>query len=859
MQDGHEDRRVDEPGSPSDTRQHLGPWLRALAGLCLAAVVAGGAAIAAGGTAGAGALIADPSPSGSCSSPPVQVPVKAAATAPAPMYCLNASPDDMKVHLTWDPAAPVNRKPAIYYGTSRNILEFTGYVDVTGTGDTVSDATVSGLTNGTMYYFWIVEDKFPHVVSNMVSAIPVTKPGAPTGLTATAENAQLTVSWTAPGSTGGSQITGYYVYAVTTGDFNGSAPVAKPEGTTVTLPHLVNGTTYYLRVTAVNRAGEGPPSNEVQAVPLTVPGAPTELTATAGNAGVTLSWTAPGSTGGSQLSGYVIYKGTSPGGETGTPVNGSPITATSYDVTGLANGTTYYFTVTAVNGAGEGQASNEALATPVTTPGAPTWLAVTPGNAQATLSWAAPASDGGSKVTGYDLYVGTTAGLSGSTPIARVTSTVVTVTGLVNGTTYYVKVTAVNRIGVGPASTEMPVLPLTVPGAPTRLVATPGNAQATLSWAAPASGGAAISGYLIYQGTSPRHETRKPVNGLPINGTSYTVTGLANGTTYYFRVTAVNTAGEGPSSAEVSLTLQPIVSSSDPPASPTSSATTPTSSATTPTSSATTPTSSATTPTSSATTPTSSATTPTSSATTPTSSATTPTSSATTPTSTSTPTSGTTTTPTASAQSSAGTNDRGSAAPTGLTATPGNAQVHLSWIAAAPDGGSAAAGYRIYLASRPGMQAGGAIGTTKGTDVTVARLANGTTYYFMVTAVGPAGDESPFSAQVAAEPRAGVVVPVTPAGPSKSLIALLAAAGAMAVAGALTWITRHRRPSPSRKPAHSARSGEQAAMVQDVRAVPDTARPDMVSVHDTGREPTHTVRLEPDSGITSTTIKEGRP
>jgi hypothetical protein len=194
-----------------------------------------------------------------------------------------------------------------------------------------------------------------------------------------------------------------------------------------------------------------------------------------------------------------------------------------------------------------------------------------------------------------------------------------------------------------------------------------------------------------------------------------------------------------------------------------------------------------------------------------------------------------------------------------LTATPGNAQVHLSWIAAAPDGGSAAAGYRIYLASRPGMQAGGAIGTTKGTDVTVARLANGTTYYFMVTAVGPAGDESPFSAQVAAEPRAGVVVPVTPAGPSKSLIALLAAAGAMAVAGALTWITRHRRPSPSRKPAHSARSGEQAAMVQDVRAVPDTARPDMVSVHDTGREPTHTVRLEPDSGITSTTIKEGRP
>jgi predicted phage tail protein len=434
--------------------------------------------------------------------------------------------------------------------------------------------------------------------------------------------------------------------------------------------------------------------------------------------------------------------------------------------------------------------SNMASAVPVTVPGAPTWLAVTPGNAQAILSWAAPASDGGSKVTGYDLYVGTTAGLGGSTPIATVTSTAVTVTGLVNGTTYYVKVTAINRIGAGPASTEMQVLPVTVPGAPTGLVATAGNALVTLSWAEPASGGAAISGYLIYQGTSPRHETTKPVNGVLVNGTSYTVTGLANGSTYYFRVTAVNTAGEGPSSAEAPVTLQPIVSSSGP------------------------------------------------------------------PTRTGTPTSGTTT-PGASDRSSAGAHPRGVAAPTGLTATPGNAQVHLSWTAAAPDGGSPAGGYRIYLASQPGMQAGGAIGTTKGTDVTVAHLANGTTYYFMVTTVGAAGDESPFSAQVAAEPRAGVVVPVPPPGPPKQLIALLAAVAAMAFAGALTLITRHRRPG--RKPAHSARSGEQAALASDVRAVPDTYRVDALKVRDTGREPTLTVRLEPDPGIPATTIKEGRP
>ena len=60
--------------------------------------------------------------------------------------------------------------------------------------------------------------------------------------------------------------------------------------------------------------------------------------------------------------------------------------------------------------------------------------------------------DGGSPVTGYDIYAGTTADFNGRAPVARVTGTVVTVTGLVNGTTYYFKVTAVNRVGEGPAA-----------------------------------------------------------------------------------------------------------------------------------------------------------------------------------------------------------------------------------------------------------------------------------------------------------------------------------------------------------------------------------------------------------------------
>ena len=99
-------------------------------------------------------------------------------------------------------------------------------------------------------------------------------------------------------------------------------------------------------------------------------------------------------------------------------------------------------------------------------------------------------------------------------------------------------------------------------------------------------------------------------------------------------------------------------------------------------------------------------------------------------------------------------------------------------------------------------------------------------------------------------------MPVPSPGPPKWLITLLAAAGAVVVAGALTLI---RRRFGSGKPAHSVRSHEQIDIAQDVRAVTDTFRVDAVKVRETGREPTHTVRLEPHPGSITTTIKEGRP
>jgi fibronectin type 3 domain-containing protein len=180
-------------------------------------------------------------------------------------------------------------------------------------------------------------------------------PPAPTGLTATAGNAQVSLSWTA--STGA---TSYNVYRGTSAGGESPTPIATSVTATSYLnTGLTNGTTYYYKVAAVNSAGTSALSAEVSATPkVSPPPAPTGLTATAGNAQVSLSWTASAG-----AASYNVYRGTSAGGENSKPV-ATGLTATSYVNTGLINGRTYYYKVAAVNAGGTSPLSNEASATP---------------------------------------------------------------------------------------------------------------------------------------------------------------------------------------------------------------------------------------------------------------------------------------------------------------------------------------------------------------------------------------------------------------------------------------------------------------------------------------------------------------
>jgi predicted phage tail protein len=508
----------------------------------------------------------------------------ALAGPPGQPVGLSAAPGDGSAMLTWSAPVVDGGSPItgynVYLGTTAG-GESTTPLNATPLAADASSFDATGLTNGTTYYFVVTAiNAFGEGnASNEATATPgtsATVPDAPTSLTCTPGNTTVTLNWSPPASDGGSPITGYNVYMGTTPGGESTTPVnASPlPATAVSFPvqGLTNGTTYYITVTAINAIGEGAASSESSATPTasaTAPDAPIALSATPGDGLVALSWSAPASDGGSAITGYNVYVGTSPGGESTTPVNASPLsgTASSFDVTGLTNGTTYYFTVTAINGISESAPSNEASATPdrsAMTPGAPINLEAEAVKLRVTLTWTAPVLGHRSAITGYDVYVGTIPGGESATPAnaspLSPNARRYTLTGLESGTTYYFTVKAINAAGPGDPSNEAAATPsstATTPGTPSRVTAAAGRTRVTLTWTAPRCDGAsAITGYNVYVGTTRGGESDTPVNAVPISAHArhYTVTGLEPGTKYYFRVRAINALGVGPVSHEVAAT-----------------------------------------------------------------------------------------------------------------------------------------------------------------------------------------------------------------------------------------------------------------------------------------------------------------
>ena len=435
--------------------------------------------------------------------------------------------------------------------------------------------TITNATSGALIFTAQVRDLEHGRFSDMEDDLPRRGPrlAAPTGVKAVGGDGQVTISWNPVANATSYDLFyraqgGVAARAQDDDDDEGEDERRADNGTgkwikNVTSPYVLKGlaanTTYVFMVRARDNPRRGPPSAMVSATTtgtppvLTVPAAPAGVTATGGTKQVTVSWPAViGATS------YNIYWSSTSGVTTadGTKVSGATSPAV---LTGLADGTTYFVIVTAVNGAGESATSAQVAATtlvaappPATPPAAPSGVGATGGNEQVTVSW--PAVTG---ATSYNIYWSTSAGVTTATGtrIAGATSPFVH-TGRTANTAYFYIVTAVNSAGESSASSEVSATtnapPVSVPAAPTGVVAVGGTKAVTVSWNA-VSG---ATSYNVYWSTTLGVTV---ATGTKIAGVTspFAHTGRADGTAYFYVVTAVNSAGESIASAQVTATTSP--------------------------------------------------------------------------------------------------------------------------------------------------------------------------------------------------------------------------------------------------------------------------------------------------------------
>ncbi|TGG94743.1 MAG: hypothetical protein ERJ67_01800, partial [Aphanocapsa feldmannii 277cV] len=355
-------------------------------------------------------------------SPISTITATAVATPDVPQD-LDAASKDGKITLTWDKLRNQGVTKYHYAKSQNNVthpadFDSADWSKISSSNGNTTSYTVTGLTNGTKYSFAVRAENGSGIGSGG-SRTRQQKPqfNAPTGLSATAADSEVTLNWQALTTDSNQTITGYqYQQAEGTASFGSSwTDISDSDANTNTFVKtgLTNGTTYRFRI----RAKNGKPGSAVSAKPLFA--SLTGLTATAGDTEVSLSWDDPND---STISGYKL----SLEGGTYSSISGSDATTTSHTVTGLTNGTTYSFAVRAENGK---PPSSAVSAKPLFARLAN--LTATAGDTEVSLSWDNPND---STISGYELSLDgdTYSSISGS----DASTTSHTVTGLTNGTTY---------------------------------------------------------------------------------------------------------------------------------------------------------------------------------------------------------------------------------------------------------------------------------------------------------------------------------------------------------------------------------------------------------------------------------------
>lgn len=393
---------------------------------------------------------------------------------------LTTSRGDGNVTITW--VAPLSEgSSAITSYTARVRTAASSAAEVVGSCTTAAlSCTVSGLTNGTIYYASVtatnsVGEGGP---SSFATVAALNTPGPPRNVTARAGNGYATVTWAAPSSTGGSAITQYVVRAYHVAE--GGDPIATCEPKPATslrcdIGPLVNGGNYFIDVTARNSLLTGPASTpRVSVITAALPTAPRSVSAIQEGSGLRVRWQTPEADGGRSITRYTASAYASP---SSTQTLG---TCTASGDTCLITGLEgyVYVDVTATTGAGTGPASQPRVRVFMTgSPDAPRAVSANQRGRTLVVSWLRPLDDDGIPVSIYTVKV---QGANGAEPktctlfnpqVPKDTDPwahrfTCSVRGLTAGATYTVSVSAANAVTVvttTPISVRMRKGPPTAP------------------------------------------------------------------------------------------------------------------------------------------------------------------------------------------------------------------------------------------------------------------------------------------------------------------------------------------------------------------------------------------------------------
>ncbi|MCD9085830.1 DUF4347 domain-containing protein [Stenotrophomonas sp. SY1] len=408
--------------------------------------------------------------------------------------------------------------------TGYTVTSNPGNITAGGAGFTTSPITVPGLTNGTAYTFTVTATNAVGTSTMSGASAPITPKGAQSitfanpGAQTYGTSPDLSILGNGASATSGLPVTFTSSTAgVCTITSGGMLTFVTAGNCTITVGQSGNG--------SWSAAAEVSRTFTVNPI---APGVPTIGTATAGDTQADVTFTAPASTGGAAITSYTVTS--HPGSLSGTGA-GAPIT-----VTGLTNGATYTFTVTATNSAGTSAASGASNQ-------------IVPASPQ-TITFANPGTQNYGTSPNLSILGGGVSSTSGLTvTFTSSTTGVCTITSAGVLTFFTAGTCSINADQAGnssflpaPQVTRSFTVNPVVPGAPVGAVATAGDTQARIDFVPPVDiGGSAITGYTV---------AVSPADVAPVSGASspIVVSGLTNGQAYTFSVTAENVAGTGPAS-----------------------------------------------------------------------------------------------------------------------------------------------------------------------------------------------------------------------------------------------------------------------------------------------------------------------